>query len=72
MTQGWFRDLTSDVDGTALHRFQALVWTAVLGVIFIYQSYSSHIMPQFSDNLLALMGVSNAGYVGFKINETQY
>jgi hypothetical protein len=71
-TGGWFKDMTTSVNGAALHRFQALVWTTVLGVIFIYQVYQTGAMPQFGDNLLALMGISNAGYVGFKSNETPY
>jgi hypothetical protein len=73
LTQGLFTDLTTDVDGTALHRLQALVWTAVLGAIFIYEVLSTDkMMPDMNANLLALMGISNAGYVGFKYNETQY
>lgn len=71
-TGGWFKDMTTSANGAALHRFQALVWTTVLGVIFIYQVYQTGAMPQFGDNLLALMGISNAGYVGFKSNETPY
>ena len=72
LTQGWLKDLVTDIDGTALHRLQAFVWTVVLGVIFIYAVYITKAMPNFDTNLLALMGISNAGYVGFKYNETQY
>ena len=72
LTQGWFKDLVTEVDGTALHRLQAFVWTVILGIIFIYEVYETHAMPDFDNNLLALMGVSNAGYVGFKYNEIQY
>jgi hypothetical protein len=71
-SQGWFRDMTSDVDGTALHRLQALVWTILLGVIFVFLIAKTSRIPQLDDNLLALMGISSAGYVGFKYNETQY
>lgn len=71
-TDGWFRDLTTDIDGTALHRLQALVWTAIIGSIFVYQVYQTRAMPLLNENLLLLMGLSNAGYVGFKSNETQY
>lgn len=72
ISQGWLKDLLTDVDGAALHRYQAFVWTVVLGGIFIYEVYTKHAMPKFDNNLLALMGISNAGYVGFKANETQY
>ncbi|TCT02776.1 hypothetical protein [Paralcaligenes ureilyticus] len=71
-TNGWFKDLTTDIDGTALHRLQAVVWTIVVGSIFIYQVCLTGAMPNLNENLLLLMGISNAGYVGFKSNETQY
>ena len=71
-TNGWFKDLTTDIDGTALHRLQALVWTITLGSIFMYQVFQTGAMPALNENLLALLGISNAGYVGFKFNETQY
>lgn len=71
-TDGWLKDLTTDVDGTALHRLQALVWTILIGSIFIYRVYQTGAMPHLNENLLLLMGISNAGYVGFKSNETQY
>lgn len=71
-TDGWFKDLTTDIDGAALHRLQALAWTIAVGGIFIYQVYQTGAMPNLNENLLLLMGISNAGYVGFKANETQY
>lgn len=71
-TDGWFKDLTTDIDGAALHRLQAVVWTIIVGGIFIYQVYLTAAMPNLNENLLLLMGISNAGYVGFKSNETQY
>ena len=71
-TRGWFNDMTTSAYGTALHRLQSLVWTIILGIIFIYQVRQTGVMPHFNENLLALMGISNAGYVGFKSNETQY
>lgn len=71
-TNGWFKDLTTDINGAALHRLQAVVWTIILGGIFIYQVYLTGVMPNLNENLLLLMGISNAGYIGFKSNETQY
>ncbi|TAL85487.1 MAG: hypothetical protein EPN62_03495 [Candidimonas sp.] len=71
-TNGWFKDLTTDIGGAALHRLQAVVWTFIVGIIFIYQVYLTGAMPNLNENLLLLMGISNAGYVGFKANETQY
>jgi hypothetical protein len=69
LTQGWFRDLTTDLNGTALHRLQVFCWTWVLGGIFVFSVWRTLSMPEFSGTLLALMGISSAGYVGFKIPE---
>lgn len=71
-TNGWFKDLTTDINGAALHRLQAVVWTLIVGAIFVYQVCRTGAMPNLNENLLLLMGISNAGYVGFKSNETQY
>jgi len=71
-TQGWFRDMVTDVDGTALHRLQAVAWSLLIGAAFVYVTFKSGAMPQLDDNLLGVMGISGAGYVGFKYNETQY
>lgn len=68
---GFFTDLLTDVNGVTFHRFQIMVWTVVLGLIFMYSVWTSLTMPQFSDTLLALMGISAGTYVGFKIPEQQ-
>jgi len=70
-SEGPLVDLLSDVNGVTFHRFQIVVWTVVLGLIFIYSVWTSLTMPQFSDTLLALMGISAGTYVGFKIPERQ-
>ncbi len=69
VTQGWFTDMTTDLNGTAIHRLQAFCWTLVLGVVFVIEVYRGLSMPEFSGNLLALMALSSAGYVGFKFPE---
>jgi hypothetical protein len=69
VTQGWFRDLTTDLNGTALHRLQVFCWTWILGIVFVLAVYRGLAMQDFSPTLLALMGISSAGYVGFKIPE---
>jgi hypothetical protein len=68
-TQGWFKDITTDLNGASLHRLQAFLWTWVLGAVFVIGVYRDLAMPEFGSALLALMAVSNAGYVGFKIQE---
>src|SRR6185312_3131766 len=68
-TQGFFKDVTTDINGTAIHRLQVFCWTIVLGGVFIIGVYRNLAMPEFGGTLLALMGISGAGYVGFKIPE---
>jgi hypothetical protein len=68
-TQGLIPDILNDGDGTALHRLQVVVWTIVLGGVFVVEAWQSLTMPAFSDTLLALMAVSGGSYVGFKVAE---
>jgi len=70
LTQGWFHDLTSDLNGIAIHRLQVFSWTLVLGAIYLIGVYRDLAMPNFSTELLTLMGISGAAYVGFKYPET--
>lgn len=69
LTQGWFKDITTDINGTAIHRLQVVCWTAILGVVFVIDVYQNLAMPPFNEHLLLLMGISSAGYVGFKFPE---
>jgi hypothetical protein len=68
---GWYRDLTTDLNGGALHRLQVFFWTWALGVVFVIGVYTDLAMPQFDTSLLLLMGISSAGYIGFKYPELQ-
>jgi hypothetical protein len=72
VSQGWYRDLTTDNNGPALHRLQMFVWTLAIGVLFIVEVYRSLALPEFSATLLALMGITSASYIGFKYPEKQY
>ena len=67
--RGILTDMINDQDGPALHRLQMLGWTLALGVVFLVGIYRDLAMPEFSTTLLALIGVSGASYVGFKIPE---
>jgi hypothetical protein len=69
LTQGWFKDITTDLNGTAINRLQAVCWTLALGAVFVITVYRTLAMPEFNGNLLTLMGISSAGYVGFKFPE---
>lgn len=69
VSQGWFKDVTTDLNGMALHRLQVLCWTVALGIMFAIGVYQDLTMPDFNGSLLALLGISGAGYVGFKVPE---
>jgi hypothetical protein len=69
LTEGWFKDLTTDLNGTAIHRLQVFCWTWVLGAVFVVEVIQNLKMPEFNSTLLTLMGISSAGYVGFKYPE---
>ncbi|MEA2166379.1 MAG: hypothetical protein QOK37_4506 [Thermoanaerobaculia bacterium] len=67
-TSGWWRDLVTDEKGVvALDRFQVVVWTLVLGGIFLTSVLWDLTMPEFSATMLALMGISSGTYIGFKL-----
>jgi len=68
-TRGLLRDLLWDGQGISFHRFQIVVWTLVLGAIFLWSVYTGLKMPEFSATLLALMGISSGTYLGFKFPE---
>ena len=68
-SQGWYNDLLTDSNGIALYRVQALIWTLVIGTGYTYLALQGHEIPTLDNNLLAVMGVSSAGYVGFKYND---
>jgi hypothetical protein len=73
-TEGFWADLVSNINGVGLHRLQAAAWTVVIGALFIWKMAAgdgAH-LPALDPNLLAVMGISSAGYVGFKINEQHY
>lgn len=70
-SRGFRRDVLWDGDGMSLHRFQIVVWTLVLGLIFVASVYAELTMPDFSATLLGLMGISSGTYLGFKLPERQ-
>jgi len=63
------KNILDDGDGISLHRLQILVWTILLGIIFICAVYKDFSMPEFDASILALMGISSGTYLGFKFPE---
>jgi len=68
-SQGFWQDICDDGNGLSFHRLQVVIWTLVLGVVFVRSVAQVMSMPEFSETLLILMGISNGTYLGFKIPE---
>jgi len=66
---GFWQDICDDGNGMSFHRLQVVMWTLVLGVIFLDAVGEAISMPEFPKELLALQGMSNGTYLGFKIPE---
>jgi len=62
-------DIFSDGDGMSFHRFQMVVWTLVLGIVFVNNVNRDLTMPNFDTTLLGLMGLRSGTYIGFKFPE---
>lgn len=69
-------DLLSEEDASsdqgrviAFHRFQIVVWTLILGVVFVSEVFTKLAMPVFDTTLLTLMGISSGTYLGFKASK---
>src|SRR5438477_6935216 len=68
-------DLLSEEDASAgqgrvitFHRFQIVIWTLILGVVFVSEVLTKLAMPVFDTTLLTLMGISSGTYLGFKVS----
>ncbi len=69
-SRGFWNDILNDANGMSLHRFQIVVWSFILGVMFLLTVYRDLAMPQLPETLLALMGISSGTYLGFKFPES--
>lgn len=68
-SEGIIKDLLCDATGMSFHRFQIVVWTLILGIVFVSKVPTELSMPDFSATLLGLMGISSGTYIGFKFPE---
>lgn len=71
-SQGFFVDILSDENGISLHRFQNLAWTIIAMTVYLYKVSlisTGCQLPELSDTLLALTGISSATYLVMKTQE---
>lgn len=70
-SEGFLLDLLTDRNGITVYRFQLMLWTMALGVVYVFSVYQTLSTPNFDANLLTLTGISAGTYLGFKIPEKQ-
>jgi hypothetical protein len=68
-SQGFLIDVLSDVNGVSFQRFQLLVWTVVLGIIFCWTTWKSLALPPLDAGLLGTYFVSSATFLSLKLPE---
>lgn len=71
-SKGFLIDILSDENGISVHRLQNVLWTIIIGGIYIAYVNSATLLPNqdiISGTLLGLMGLSSAAYVGVKATE---
>jgi hypothetical protein len=66
----FFSDILTDSTGITVYRFQVLVWTLLMGAMFVLSAFQQLTLPVFDNNLLILSGLSSATYIGLKIPES--
>ncbi|WP_047249362.1 hypothetical protein [Chromobacterium subtsugae] len=69
-SRGWVRDVLDDGQGISVHRYQALLANAGIGLVFIYKSVELKAFYAIDPMWLGVLGVSSVLYVGMKSRET--
>ncbi|MCL6751229.1 hypothetical protein KBT16_09705 [Nostoc sp. CCCryo 231-06] len=69
VSEGFFYDILSDINGVNFHRFQTFIWTLALGLFFVWEVLKNLAMPEFDETLLTLQGISAATYLGLRGQE---
>jgi hypothetical protein len=71
-SQGFFIDILSDNNGISISRFQNFVWTIIAIAVYLYKVSlvtTGCELPELSDTILALTGISSATFVALKTKE---
>jgi hypothetical protein len=72
-TNHFARDIFAEKGTTRsdLHRVQLAAFTVFYFVVYVLSLNESLALPEFSTNTLALLGISSASYLGFKIGASK-
>jgi hypothetical protein len=68
-SKGMLIDILSDEKGISVHRFQAVAFNLIFGVMFITHFMAECEFLILNDLALSLMGISSTAYIGLKLNE---
>jgi F0F1-type ATP synthase membrane subunit a len=68
-SDGFFNDIVSDNISPNIQRFQMIIWTIILGFIFLINLLSDRQLYDFPDSYLFLTGISSGTYVLLKYSE---
>jgi hypothetical protein len=73
-SRGFFVDILSDENGISIHRFQNFVWTAIAMIVYVNKVAhveNGCILPELSDTLLALTGISGVTFLTMRATENK-
>lgn len=70
-SKGFFTDILSDAQGISIHRLQALVINLIYGVVLAIAVIRECELPEFSTNVMILLGLSSGTYAVLKVNENK-
>ncbi|HYC03803.1 MAG TPA: hypothetical protein VED40_10940 [Azospirillaceae bacterium] len=62
-------DILNDGSGASVHRLQLVVFTLILGAVYLVTSHAQLRSPEFDERLLTLLGLSGGVYVALKGTE---
>jgi hypothetical protein len=68
-SKSFIHDILGGGNGVAFHRLQVFAWTMIFWVFFVMAIFHKITMIDFAASQLALMGISGATYLGFKLQE---
>lgn len=68
----FIKDILSDGHGISTHRFQALIFNLIFGLIFINYFFThQYQFPDFNSYQMGLLGISSGAYLAVKTNENK-
>ena len=73
-SRGFFTDILSDENGVSIHRFQNFVWTSIAMIVYVMKVghvQTGCVMPELSDTLLALTGISGVTFLTMRASENK-